>query len=70
MIAKLLDVPYFIQYLFHKADNPLWCNKNRVIDFCIRFLCRWRNHPDGPIYYNHWGTEPDSRCSNCGDDLA
>lgn len=70
MINKILDLPYFIRYLFHKADNPLWCHNNRIIDFCIRFKCRWNNHPCGAIYYNSFGIEPDSRCKNCGDDLA
>lgn len=33
------------------------------------FLCRIRNHPNGPIYYNPIGTEPDYRCIDCGEHL-
>lgn len=34
-----------------------------------RFLCRWRGHPAGPVWFNVNGDppEPDMRCRNCGD---
>jgi len=36
-----------------------------------RIICRARNHPCGPIYYDFRpsATEPDMRCKNCGDEL-
>jgi len=69
MLNKIIDFPYSISYLLRKADNPLWCHNNKIIDFCIRFYCRLRNHPCGAIYYNPNGLEPDSRCKHCGDYL-
>lgn len=39
--------------------------------FTIRaFICRWRSHPCGAIWYNPNGSEPDMHCKNCGDDLG
>ena len=35
-----------------------------------KFWCRAKNHPEGPIYFNVNGTEPDWRCKNCGDYLG
>jgi len=32
--------------------------------------CRLRGHPDGPVFFDPIGTEPDMRCKNCGDDLG
>lgn len=35
-----------------------------------RFLCRWRHHPCGVVFYNTGGTEPDMHCLGCGEDLG
>lgn len=29
--------------------------------------CRMKGRPEGPIYYNLGGSEPDWRCKNCND---
>jgi hypothetical protein len=33
------------------------------------FWCRLRGHPDGPVWFNCGGLEPDMSCHNCGDEL-
>ena len=49
------------QYLFAERAyrTSLW----------TAFWCRLKGHPDGPIYYNPSGLEPDDRCINCGDHI-
>jgi hypothetical protein len=42
----------------------------KQITFFRTILCRINNHPDGVIYYNATGLEPDMHCKNCGDDLG
>lgn len=46
------------QYLFQA--NTGWRN----------ILCRVKGHPDGVIWYNPAGSEPDMRCKNCSEDLG
>ena len=38
-----------------------------ILDWWRSFLCRWKGHPNGIIYYNPYGWEPDDRCKDCGD---
>ena len=33
-------------------------------------LCRLRGHPEGQVYYNPLGTEPNTHCRICGDDIG
>lgn len=48
-------------YLFREADDPEYCS-------CLeRLLCRLQGHPEGPIWQNSSGLEPDMRCRKCGD---
>jgi hypothetical protein len=35
-----------------------------------RLLCRIRNHPEGEIYWNPGGDEPDHRCQTCGESIG
>lgn len=35
-----------------------------------RLICRLRGHPEGEIYYNPGGDEPDHRCKNCGEEIG
>lgn len=30
-------------------------------------VCRLRGHPNGQVYYNPGGLEPDDRCVDCGE---
>lgn len=46
------------KYVFEKPYN-----KTKV-------WCRLRGHPYNIIWYNSSGIEPDTRCSNCLDDLG
>ena len=32
--------------------------------------CRLRNHPNGVVWYNAGGLDPDMTCKDCGDDLG
>ena len=55
-------LPWSGEYL----PNPV----GRVINWLARFLCRWRLHPAGCIWFNPGGYEPDYRCKDCGQDLG
>ena len=56
------DTEWWRYILKSKAEKDiLWI---RVI------LCRIRNHPEGPIWYNPYGLEPNMRCKNCYDNLS
>lgn len=35
-----------------------------------RLLCRLRGHPNGEIFWNPGGLEPDHRCQDCGEELG
>jgi hypothetical protein len=35
-----------------------------------RILCRLRGHPEGEIYYNPGGFEPDHHCKTCGEEIG
>lgn len=32
-----------------------------------RLVCRLRGHPNGEVYYNSYGDEPDHHCKDCGE---
>lgn len=34
------------------------------------WLCRWRGHPCGVVWYNAGGLEPDMSCRYCGDNIG
>ena len=33
-------------------------------------LCRAKGHPNGVVWYNPGGLEPDMHCKECGEDLG
>lgn len=35
-----------------------------------RIYCRIKGHPNGEIYYNPGGDEPDHRCKDCGEEIG
>ena len=35
-----------------------------------RIICRFKGHPNGVIYYNPGGFEPNWCCKDCGEDLG
>jgi hypothetical protein len=57
MITQII-YPEFWSYLFHKPRS------------LTKVICRWRLHPDGVVWQNIGGLEPDMRCKICGDDLG
>jgi len=52
------------KYLFEKKSTYYY-----NVPWEVVILCRIKNHPCGPVYYNPCGTEPDNHCINCGDEL-
>lgn len=57
---KWIDI-WWYRHLFAKPE--------RGIRWGTAIICRFKNHPCGPIYYNANGLEPDNRCRNCWDEL-
>jgi hypothetical protein len=35
-----------------------------------RLICRIKGHPEGEVYYNPGGLEPDHRCKTCGEEIG
>ena len=35
-----------------------------------RLICRFKNHPEGEVYYNPGGDEPDHHCKTCGENIG
>lgn len=35
-----------------------------------RIACRIKGHPNGEIFYNPGGDEPDHRCKDCGEEIG
>jgi hypothetical protein len=33
-------------------------------------FCRIKGHPNGPIYFNPGGLEPNWKCKDCGEDIG
>lgn len=54
-------------YLFRKADSPGWAYGSMIRDNLSRYWCRFKMHPEGEVFYNLTGLEPDERCKGCGD---
>lgn len=44
--------------------------RNTQFPWYVVIWCRLRNHPDGVVWYDPDGIEPDMHCENCGDDLG
>ena len=48
-----------------RFHNSLW-----VQEYFRRVKCRWQGHPKGIVFNNPGGLEPDTHCSNCGEDIG
>jgi len=61
-IQSYFDV-WFYNYLFgyELCRDQYWLS---------RLICRFRNHPKGPIFYNSCGLEPNNHCIDCGDEIC
>ena len=55
---------WWYRYLFAKPYDDGWQGWVRSI------RCRLRNHPEGIVYFNSMGLEPDYHCRGCGDELG
>ena len=53
--------PNWWKYVFSRplGDNPL-----------KRIICRMRGHPNGPIFYNVNGIEPNGKCIDCDEEIV
>ena len=58
---------YWYMYIFAKPDSPGWAFNSKWHDALNRYCCRIKGHPNGPVFYNSNGLEPDDRCKDCGD---
>lgn len=54
-----------------------WCwwqdvffDRQTWVEYLIRVKCRWHGHPAGIVFYNPGGLEPNTHCSNCGEDIG
>ena len=57
--------PEYVRYLLYepvdyKKTPPTW----------EQVWCRVKGHPNGPIFYDLSGTEPNWKCSDCGEYLG
>lgn len=64
-LALILHLGWFTRawwnYLLETPRDPSYTT------WWKRFWCRAYGHPNGQIYYNVTGTEPDDRCIDCHD---
>lgn len=44
--------------------------KSKCKSLLRSLICRIKNHPEGMIFYDIAGTEPDTRCKNCLDNIG
>ena len=60
-IRRWLTIIWY-QYLF---EQP-WHDK---LTFRM-IVCRIKGHPNGEVFYNAGGLEPDHSCKDCGEDIG
>jgi len=72
--SRWLDIEWY-RYLLrvptkNEGDRPLgWSYNNHTFDYLSRIWCRLRGHPNGQVFYNPDGYEPDDHCVDCGDEI-
>ena len=55
---------------YKDGDRPLGRGgESKWLDYCRRIYCRYKGHPNGQVYYNPNGYEPDYHCKDCGDEI-
>jgi hypothetical protein len=60
-----LDIEWW-RYVLQPVDTG-----GEGLKFMLKaYVCRWKGHPHGVVFYNPEGLEPDMTCKNCGDDLG
>jgi len=60
----------FLWFFTKDYWSYLLARKSNWVSWPTVLWCRFRNHPEGIVYYNPGGLEPDYHCRNCGDDLG
>ena len=53
------------KYLFEKRPRELY-----PLPFWKVLWCRYKGHPNGIVFYNAGGEEPDTSCKDCGDEIG
>lgn len=56
----------YFKYLF----NFKGFGNIKIIEKIKIIICRIKGHPNGIIYYNPGGWEPNTHCKDCGEDLG
>jgi len=65
---SLIHIWWFtLSWWKYLLEKPLGDN---LSERWIRFWCRARGHPNGIVYFNPNGYEPDTTCVDCGDDIG
>ena len=54
------------KYLFEEKNSR---QKNYGISRLKMIICKIKNHPNGCIYFNPNGLEPDDHCQDCYEEL-
>jgi hypothetical protein len=54
-----LSLDFYIDYVFYTKPTDL-----------MNFVCRMKGHPNGIVFYNPMGDEPDYSCKDCGEEIG
>jgi hypothetical protein len=63
MLTRWFDADWF-RYLFDPYEGRHYKGWLGIL------WCRLKGHPNGTVYYNPNGFEPDNHCKDCGEDLG
>ena len=56
LLGGLGDLPWFSPWFMETKAGRVWC--------------RLRRHPNGEVYWNPGGDEPNHDCVDCGEDIG
>lgn len=65
--SPITDIYEFRYWVKGQRWRPIWLFQETMPE---RIICRIKGHPNGEIYYNPGGSEPDHRCQDCGEELG
>jgi hypothetical protein len=63
----ILDMFGFLRYIF---SSQLGYKKPYKFPSPKMIVCRIKKHPNGVVWQNVYGLEPNMRCKNCDEDLG
>jgi len=55
---------------FPRFCQPSWWRYVLSANSLTNAWCRAKGHPAGIVFYNPGGLEPDTKCSNCEEDIG